>query len=217
LDESFAVQRFLTDRNPRKAFLVGAGYIGLEVADALTQRGLEVTLLCRPDTVLPTVDPALGRLVQEELERHGVRVLTAGSAVEISEMATGCRSRLSIRDSGGIKHEAHLVLLAVGARPDSELADMLGAGGAIVVTRQMRTNLAGALAAGDCVETTTACLMRRPISADSGCRGIRETIRTFRSLVAAVCKLLLAKKLANGARTWRSHTKVEAVILTRLT
>ena len=65
MDDSFAVHRFLKERNPRTAILVGAGYIGLEMADALTQRGIDVTLLCRADTVLPTVDPALGRLVQE--------------------------------------------------------------------------------------------------------------------------------------------------------
>ena len=89
MDDSFAVHRFLKERNPRTAVLVGAGYIGLEMADALTQRGLDVTLLCRAETVLPTVDPALGRLVQEELERHGVRVLTGVSAAEINQTADG--------------------------------------------------------------------------------------------------------------------------------
>ena len=157
MDDSFAVHRYLTKRNPRGAVLVGAGYIGLEMADALTRRGLEVTLLCRPDTVLPTVDVALGGLVQEELERHGVRVLTGVSASEINQTAPGHPSRLSVVDFVGAKHEADLVLLAVGARPDSELAKQagakVGAQGAIVVTRQMRTNLADLFAAGDCVET----------------------------------------------------------------
>jgi NADPH-dependent 2,4-dienoyl-CoA reductase/sulfur reductase-like enzyme len=157
MDDSFAVHRFLTERNPRRAILVGAGYIGLEMADALTQRGLDVTLLCRAETVLPTVDPALGRLVQEELERHGVRVLTGVSAAEINQTEPGRASRLLIVDSAGTKHEADLALLAVGARPDSKLAEQagasLGAQGAIVVTRQMRTNLADVFAAGDCVET----------------------------------------------------------------
>jgi NADPH-dependent 2,4-dienoyl-CoA reductase/sulfur reductase-like enzyme len=157
MDDSFAVHRFLKERNPRTAVLVGAGYIGLEMADALTQRGLDVTLLCRAETVLPTVDPALGRLVQEELERHGVRVLTGVSAAEINQTETGRASRLLIVDSAGAKHEADLALLAVGARPDSHLAEQagvkLGAQDAIVVTRQMRTNLAEVFAAGDCVET----------------------------------------------------------------
>jgi NADPH-dependent 2,4-dienoyl-CoA reductase/sulfur reductase-like enzyme len=157
MDDSFAVHQYLTERNPRAAVLVGAGYIGLEMADALTQRGLEVTLLCRPDTVLPTVDAVLGGLVQEELEHHGVRVLTGVSAAEINQTATGRPSRLSVVNSAGAKHEADLVLLAVGARPDSELAQQagakVGAQGAIIVTRHMRTNLADVFAAGDCVET----------------------------------------------------------------
>ena len=157
MDDSFAVHRYLTERNPRAAVLVGAGYIGLEMADALTQRGLEVTLLCRTDTVLPTVDPDLGRLVQEELRRHGVRVRTGVSAVEINQTEAGRPSRLSIADSGGAEHAADLVILAVGARPDSELGEKagakLGARGAIVVTRRMRTTLAEVFAAGDCVET----------------------------------------------------------------
>ena len=157
MDDSFAVHRYLAERNPRAAVLVGAGYIGLEMADALTQRGLEVTLLCRADTVLPTVDSDLGRLVQEELRRHGVRVRTGVSAIEINQTEAGRPSRLSIADSGGAEHAADLVILAVGARPDSELGEQagakLGARGAIVVTRKMRTNLAEVFAAGDCVET----------------------------------------------------------------
>jgi NADPH-dependent 2,4-dienoyl-CoA reductase/sulfur reductase-like enzyme len=157
MDDSFAVHRYLADRKPRAAVLVGAGYIGLEMADALTQRGLEVTLLCRADTVLPTVDPALGGLIQEELRRHGVRVRIGVSAVEINQTEARRPSRLSIADSVGAEHGADLVILAVGARPDSELAEQagakLGAQGAIVVTRQMRTNLADVFAAGDCVET----------------------------------------------------------------
>ena len=156
MDDSFAIHRLPAERSPRAAILVGAGYIGLEMADALTQRGLEVTL-CRADTVLPTVDPALGRLVQEELRRHGVRVLTGVSALEINQVATERPPRLSVLDFAGARHEADLVLLAVGARADGELARRagakLGAGGAIVVTRQMRTNLADVFAAGDCVET----------------------------------------------------------------
>jgi NADPH-dependent 2,4-dienoyl-CoA reductase/sulfur reductase-like enzyme len=157
MDDSFAVHRFLAERNPRSAVLVGAGYIGLEMADALTQRGLEVTLLCRAETVLPTVDAELGRLVQDELRRHGVRVLTGISAEEIKETTTGDTSCLSILDSAGVRHAADFAILAVGARPDSELAGQagtkLGARGAVVVTRQMRTNLADVFAAGDCVET----------------------------------------------------------------
>jgi NAD(P)H-nitrite reductase large subunit len=167
MDDSFAVHRYLADRKPRAAVLVGAGYIGLEMADALTQRGLEVTLLCRADTVLPTVDPALGGLIQEGLRRHGVRVRIGVSAVEINQTEARRPSRLSIADSVGAEHGADLVILAVGARPDSELAEQ-GRSSALRAPLSLRgkcartwlTYLPRAIAS----RPTTACLTRRPIS-----------------------------------------------------
>ena len=111
----------------------------------------ERTRCCRPST------QRLAASSRKNCERHGVRVLTGVSAAEINQVATERPSRLSVLDFAGARHEADLVLLAVGARPDSELAGQagakIGAGGAIVVTRQMRTNLADVFAAGDCVET----------------------------------------------------------------
>lgn len=158
MNDSFAVHRYLTEREPQTAVLVGAGYIGLEMADALTQRGIAVTLLSRTATVLPTVDPALGDLVKDELQRHGVRVLTGLSATRIDQHAeSGASVRLWVTDSAGARHPADMVILAVGVRPASDLARQagakLGVRGAIAVTRRMQTNLPDVLAAGDCVET----------------------------------------------------------------
>ncbi len=157
MQDSFRVDHHLTQHAPRSAVLVGGGYIGLELADAFTQRGIAVILLSRSETVLPTVDAALGRQVQEELERHGVRVLTGVQATQIERARPGAASQLILRDSTAVVHEADLVVLAVGARPDSELAytagARLGVRGAIVVTREMRTTLPDVFAAGDCVET----------------------------------------------------------------
>ena len=157
MEDSFAVHRHLTERQAEKAVLVGAGYIGLEMADALRQRGLDVTLLSRSKTVLPTIDPALGLMVGEELERNGVRVLTSVSAMRIDQAADDKQSRLSVIDSAGGHHPADLVIFAVGVRPNSDLAHSagakLGANGAIAITRRMETNLPDVFAAGDCVET----------------------------------------------------------------
>jgi NADPH-dependent 2,4-dienoyl-CoA reductase/sulfur reductase-like enzyme len=157
MDDSFAVHRYLNDRAPKKALLIGAGYIGLEMADALTQRGLEVALLSRSQTVLPTVDPALGRIVGEELTRHGVRVFTGVSAHAIEENSASADAHLGVVDSNGDRHLADLVIFAVGVRPNADLASRagaaLGTNGAIKVTRQMLTNLPDVYAAGDCVET----------------------------------------------------------------
>src|SRR5579885_2490537 len=68
MDNSFQMQHYLSTHSVRSALIVGGGYIGLEMADALTLRGLSVTLVEHGDSVLKTVDPSLGQLVQAELE-----------------------------------------------------------------------------------------------------------------------------------------------------
>ena len=74
MHDSFAVHDYLETSKPKRAVIIGAGYIGLEMADALTHRGIEVTVACRPATVLPTVDAEFGRAIADELQRHGVKV-----------------------------------------------------------------------------------------------------------------------------------------------
>lgn len=81
MDDSFAMQRYLTEHNSKSAIIIGAGYIGMEMADALTYRGLKVTVVEYLDSVLTTVDPEFGYLVQAELERNGV-IVNTGIAVE---------------------------------------------------------------------------------------------------------------------------------------
>lgn len=164
MEDSFAVHRRLEESPCESAVLVGGGYIGLEMADALTKRGVAVALLSRTETVLPTVDQEIGHLVEEELRRHGVRVFTNVTATRIARAGTS-PSRLAVADTSNKTHTADLVIVAVGARPASSLARRAGAQtgvrDAIVVTRQMRTNLPDVFAAGDCVETYHR-LLRRP-------------------------------------------------------
>ncbi|EQD69735.1 Pyridine nucleotide-disulfide oxidoreductase, NAD-binding region domain protein, partial [mine drainage metagenome] len=108
----------------RSAIIVGAGYIGVEMADALRHRGVDVTLVSHTDPVFPSVDPAFGRLIGEELSRHGVRVV-AGCTVERIE-AAGNRRGLTVSGSGGFAATADLVLVATGVRPDTTLAATAG-------------------------------------------------------------------------------------------
>ncbi len=79
--DSFALHQHLTERAPRSAIIIGGGYIGLEMADALTRRGVRVTLIQRGASILKTLDATLSLLVRSELEAHGVRVMT-GHVVE---------------------------------------------------------------------------------------------------------------------------------------
>ncbi len=138
------------------ALIIGAGYIGLEMADALTHRGFTVTLAQRGQTVLSTVDAPLGHRVTQELERHGVEVVT-GAAIERIVLDKETPGRLSIQGRAGFQRVADVALVATGVRPVTRLAQAagvaLGEGGAIRVTRAMETSVPGVYAAGDCVET----------------------------------------------------------------
>jgi NADPH-dependent 2,4-dienoyl-CoA reductase/sulfur reductase-like enzyme len=149
----FAVQQAIKARQQRRAVIVGAGYIGLEMAEAFTSRGLEVTVVEQAPTAMPTMDPQLGGVIGDELARHGVRLATGVTVRAIHPNAKGLR----VVGDPRFDEPADLVLVVVGVRPDSALAAAagaeLGTGGAIAVDRQMRTNLPGVWAAGDCVHT----------------------------------------------------------------
>jgi len=161
MGDTFAVMRTLETAASASAVIVGAGYIGLEMADALTVRGLQVTQMEQLPEVLPTVDPQLGAHVHAELAAHGVEVL-AGTAVQsITRAATGQAGRLEVQataaDGTPVTRVADMVLVVVGVRPETALAAeagvTLGIKGAIAVDEGMRTNLPDVFAAGDCVVT----------------------------------------------------------------
>jgi NADPH-dependent 2,4-dienoyl-CoA reductase/sulfur reductase-like enzyme len=161
MDDTFAVMRTLEERAPASAVIVGAGYIGLEMAEALTARGVAVTQVEQLPEVLPTVDQELGGLVRAELETRGVTVLTGTTVRAVSRAASPAPGRLRVdavtADGTPVIRTADMVLVVVGVRPETGLAvaagATLGARGAISVDRMMRTGLPGVYAAGDCVIT----------------------------------------------------------------
>ena len=89
MGDTFALMHTLEQTSPASAVIVGAGYIGLEMADALTTRGLAVTQMEQLPEVLPTVDPELGALVHAELAARGVEVLTGTTVRAISQAPAG--------------------------------------------------------------------------------------------------------------------------------
>src|SRR5579859_4284758 len=161
MGDTFAVMRTLEEAAPASVVIVGAGYIGLEMADALTVRGLHVTQIEQLSAVLPTVDPQLGTLVHAELAEHGVEVLTGTTVQAIGKALPGGPGRLQVRataaDGTAVTRPADMVLVVVGVRPETALAAdagaTLGVKGAIAVDQMMRTGLPDVFAAGDCVIT----------------------------------------------------------------
>jgi NADPH-dependent 2,4-dienoyl-CoA reductase/sulfur reductase-like enzyme len=161
MGDTFGLMRTLEEAAPASAVIVGAGYIGLEMADALTTRGLRVIQMEQLPEVLPTVDPPLGAHVHAQLAGHGVEVLTGTTVQQIGAPATGAAGRLQVQataaDGSPVTRVADAVLVVVGVRPDTGLAAdagaRLGLRGAISVDPGMRTNLPDVFAAGDCVVT----------------------------------------------------------------
>jgi NADPH-dependent 2,4-dienoyl-CoA reductase/sulfur reductase-like enzyme len=152
MGDTFRLQQALT-ADARSAVIVGGGYIGLEMAEALTSRGLAVTMVEQAPAVMPTVDPELGELLGQELGRHGVRVVNDVAVKALHQQDRG----LVVAGEPDFTCATDLVLVVVGVRPDTDLAVaagvQTGVRGALQVDRQMRTNLPDVLAAGDCVET----------------------------------------------------------------
>jgi NADPH-dependent 2,4-dienoyl-CoA reductase/sulfur reductase-like enzyme len=130
------------------------------MAEAFTARGLAVTLVEQAPAVMPTVDLELGRLLGEELARHGVRVVNDVTVKAIHQATGG----LVVAGEPDFAATADLVLVVVGVRPDTDLAVaagvQTGVRGALRVDRHMRTGLPDVLAAGDCVETWHRLLNR---------------------------------------------------------
>jgi NADPH-dependent 2,4-dienoyl-CoA reductase/sulfur reductase-like enzyme len=161
MGDTFAIMRTLETSSPASAVIVGAGYVGLEMAEALTARGLQVTQIEQLPEVLPTVDPELGSLVHAELAAHGIEILTTTAVQHISRADPGAAGRLRVTArttaDGAIERHADMVLVVTGVRPDTDLASAAGAslgiGGAIQVDPGMQTGLPDILAAGDCVVT----------------------------------------------------------------
>ena len=163
LDDGIALLRLLADEEPRRAVVVGGGYIGLEMAEALVMRGLEVALVEAAPQPMARLDPDMGALVADALAGVGVDVHT-GERVQGFD-TDGERVRRVVTDTCTLP--ADLVVLGLGVRPNSSLAIEAGipvgaTTGGIVTDRRMRTATDGIWAAGDRVESFHL-VSRRPV------------------------------------------------------
>jgi NADPH-dependent 2,4-dienoyl-CoA reductase/sulfur reductase-like enzyme len=147
------MMRFFEEARPQTAVVVGAGYIGLEMAEAFRERGLRTTLVEASDKLMTTLGGRARDVVAEELRANGVELLF-GERVVGFEGAAGRVARV-VTDSGRTI-EADVVSIGVGVRPEVALAQgagvEVGESGAIVTDERQRTSAPGVFAAGDCCE-----------------------------------------------------------------
>lgn len=154
VEDTYAIADFIEREQPRRATVVGAGFIGLEMAENLRERGFEVTVVQRGKHVMPVFDADMASLLHNHLREHGVKLLLQADVTGFSENADGISTTLA----DGHVLESDLVMLSIGVAPESTLAREagleLGLRGSIKVDATMRTSDPDIYAVGDAVEVT---------------------------------------------------------------
>ena len=139
--------------NPKSAVIVGSGFIGLEMAENLTARGIAVSVVEMAGHVMPALDQDMAVYVADHLVEKGVQVIVNDSVIRLE----GEPSASKVILKSGKEIDADFVIMAVGVRPNVELAQKagieLGTTGAIKVNRKMQTNIDDIYACGDCAES----------------------------------------------------------------
>jgi len=142
---------------PRRAVVIGGGFIGLETAENLAHAGFEVTLVEMLDQVLAPLDRECARLVEEHVKRHGITLALGDGVAAFRQLDGGA---LEVQTKAGKAYPADIVILALGVRPDTTLARAAGLAigelGGIRVDDQMRTSDPDIFAVGDAIEVRDA-------------------------------------------------------------
>jgi NADPH-dependent 2,4-dienoyl-CoA reductase/sulfur reductase-like enzyme/rhodanese-related sulfurtransferase len=141
------IMAHIKETQPQHATVIGGGYIGLEVAENLQMRGIQVTLIEKADGVLPIVDPEMSVFIKKELEAHGIQVFTSNEITEIKDQEVHLIS--------GDTFQTDFIMMSVGVVPDTTLAQMAGietgVRSGIVVNDKYQTSTPNIYAVGDAI------------------------------------------------------------------
>lgn len=163
IPDSLEIKKWIAEKKPREAVVIGGGFIGLEMAENLAHLGMSVTIVEMLDQVMPPLDREMAAYVQRHLEHSGVKTALGDG---VAGLESGADGELIVRTASGREHRAGLVVLAIGVKPETRLAEeaglALGERG-IRVDEQMRTSDPHIWAVGDAVEVREAVLGGRVV------------------------------------------------------
>lgn len=152
IPDTVAIRAFLTEKKPRSAAVVGGGAIGVEMAENLKRAGLEVTVIEMADHLIASLDFDMAADVQQYLRTKGIRLILGNGVKSIEELHNHLNLTLN---RGSV--QADLLLLSVGVRPETELAQKCGvrvnSRGSILTDAHMHTSVHNIYAVGDAVES----------------------------------------------------------------
>ncbi len=173
LDDGLAIERFIDEEKPKHAVVIGGGYIGLEMAEALQLRGLDVALVEKGPQPMVTLDPDMGELVAKALRGLGVQ-LYSSEAVTGFETTAG-KVAAVVTDQRTI--HADIVVMGLGTQPNVDLAKEsgipIGESGGVAVDQRMRTEVDGVWSAGDCAEKMHL-VSKKPVAIALGTHANKE-------------------------------------------
>lgn len=152
VEDALKIHRYIAERHPRAAVLVGGGFIGVEMAENLHKRGISVTLIEKLDQLLSPLDQEMASFVHAQMRREGIQLLLGTAVTRFEQQG---EALVTLMDNRPPVH-AQLVILAIGVTPDTALAKeaglALGQRGSIVVNERMETSDPHIYAVGDAVQ-----------------------------------------------------------------
>ena len=152
VEDTLRIRRFVDEQRPQSVVLAGGGFIGLELAENLRERGLDVTIVQRPRQLMAPFDADMAALIHREVRAHGVHLALGHTVEGFAETNGGVEVLLK----GEQPLRADMVVLAIGVTPDSHLAAdaglELGLKGSITVNDRMQTSDPDIYAVGDAVQ-----------------------------------------------------------------
>jgi NADPH-dependent 2,4-dienoyl-CoA reductase/sulfur reductase-like enzyme len=151
LEDGRKIKAFIENQNVKKAVILGMGYIAFEMCEAFRTRGIEVEMIKPRPVFIPWMNEQLASIVKKEVEANQVKVHLGQPIERIEKKGKGLRLMCQ-----GLQLDADMVLVAVGVKPNSELAEnaglVLGPNKAIAVDKMLRTSDPDIYAAGDCAD-----------------------------------------------------------------
>lgn len=156
IQDAARMSQFMEEKQPKKALIVGGGFIGLEIAEQLKQKEVEVTIVQRSNQIMKHLDKDMAFRVQKVLEREEIQI-ALNTTIEKVNFATKENQIVSVVDNHHEERETDMVILAAGVEPNTNLIEgtgiKLGHSNAISVDEHMQTNIPHISAVGDIAES----------------------------------------------------------------
>lgn len=153
VNDADRIRSHIIENKPRKAVILGSGYIGLEMLENLVETGMDVTVVEAGGHVMSSLDKDIAIYLESSLEKKGIRIVLNDIVSEFK--GSGFVERVVL--GSGAVIDADIVIVSVGVRPEVELARkagiVIGTTGAIQVSRSMQTNFPDIYSCGDCAES----------------------------------------------------------------